>query len=412
MSKNLTGCSGDFPSLQREVNGKRLVFLDGPGGTQVPETVINAISRYYRNSNSNTHGAFITSMETDRVLEKARSKVSDFLGAEGPQCISFGANMTSLNFALSKALGRNFPEGSEVVITQLDHEANRGPWLKLKERDWVIKEVKMTAQGTLDYQDLEEKVTEKTAVLAVGYASNALGTVNDLGKIGSFIKSSETKLVVDAVHYAPHFKLEVQQLNCDFLLCSAYKFYGPHVGILYCKPDALTPLETDCLITQEQTVPYKIETGTLNHAAVAGLSAALDYLSTFGEGNSFGDRLAAAMRMISRHEYELFQNLYQGLLTVPGLEVWGPEPKPGEHTPTISFTVANRTASQICSFLAGKNICAWDGHFYARRAIEKLGLLERGGVTRLGLSMYTTRQEVDYTLKMIKEAATQPLTFA
>jgi len=222
--QTLSLCRQDFPSLHRMYRGRPLVYLDGPGGTQVPQPVIDAISQYYQTSNANTHGQFITSQETDALMQHVRTGVADFLGAEGPESISFGQNMTTLCFSLSQALARTFSPGDEIVITELDHEANRGPWLALKEQGLVVKEVKMTAPGVLDYDDFRRKVTDKTKVVAVGYASNLTGTVNDLATARKLTSNVGAYLVIDAVHYAPHFSLDVQRIDCDFLLCSAYKF--------------------------------------------------------------------------------------------------------------------------------------------------------------------------------------------
>ena len=401
--RSLKSCREDFPSLSRKYHGRDLVYLDGPGGSQVPQTVIDAIGQYYHNSNSNSHGTFVTAHETDLVIDHARESMAAFLGAEGPETISFGQNMTTLNFSLSKALARFLDRKSEILITQLDHEANRGPWLTLKEWGFSIREVRLQEDGRLDYADLQQKLTEKTALIAIGLASNALGTVNDLKKVREWTLKTNTLLLVDAVHYVPHFGLDVQQLGCDFLLCSAYKFYGPHVGILYSRPDLLDQLNTDRLVTQESDAPYKIETGTLNHAALAGVAAAVDYLASFGQGTSLRTRLEHSMERISRYEYDLYHQLYHGLSEIKGLQIIGPPPDAVWHTPTISFTLEGHTAVEVCQFLATNSICAWDGHFYAKRAIQVLGLLDRGGVTRLGVNMYTSKEEVDYTIRCIKQ---------
>jgi cysteine desulfurase family protein (TIGR01976 family) len=401
LKKSLESCRKDFPSLAREYDQRALVYLDGPGGSQVPQAVIDAVSNYYHRSNANSHGAFVTSKETDTVIHQARKRMAAFLGAEGPETISFGQNMTTLNFSLSKALARFMDRDSEILITQLDHEANRGPWLALQEVGFTINEIRLQPDGTLDYADLQRKLNNNTALLAIGYASNALGTVNDLAKVRNWTRQTSTLLLVDAVHYAPHFKVDVSALDCDFLLCSAYKFYGPHVGILYSKPGLLDQLSTDRLVTQEDHAPYRIETGTLNHAALAGVIAAVDYLGSFGDGDTIRTKLEQAMTKISGYEHGLFHQLYTGLSEIAGVQVIGPEPDPDWHTPTISFTVEGFTPAEVCRFLASRSICAWDGHFYAQRAIEVLGLLPQGGVTRMGINMYTSREEVAYTIACI-----------
>lgn len=400
---SLKTCRQDFPSLTRSHRDRNLVYLDGPGGTQVPGQVIEAINRYYKNSNSNTHGTFVTTEETDRIIAQAREKVAVFLGATAPETISFGQNMTSLNFSLSKALARYLKLQGEILITELDHEANRGPWLSLQDCGFVVKEVKLTPEGTLDYGDFQEKLTDRTGLVAVGYASNALGTVNDLQSIRNWTRQTGSLMVVDAVHYVPHFPVNVAALDCDFLLCSAYKFYGPHVGILYSSPGLLDELPTDRLVTQNPAAPNRIETGTLNHAALSGVGAVVDYLASLGVGVDLRQQLLNAFAQIHAHEYNLFTRMYKGLSEIEGIAIIGPSPDPNRHTPTISFTLEGFSPVEVCRFLASKSICAWDGHFYAQRAIEKLGLLEQGGVTRLGVNLYNSQEEVEYTVDCIKE---------
>jgi len=379
-----------------------MVFLDGPGGTQVPDSVINAIVDYYKISNSNTHGEFVTTRETDGVISQARKSAATLLGAESEDTISFGQNMTTLNFSLAHGIARVLQKGDEVLITQLDHEGNRGPWLMLRGFGIKVREVVLKQDGTLDYDDFASKINENTRLVAMGMASNALGTVNDVTRVRELTYRHNTWLMLDAVAYAPHFSIDVQALGCDFLLCSAYKFYGPHVGILYSRPGLLDRLFTDRLVTAEQRSPYSIETGTLNHAALAGVSAAVDFLSGLGEGNSLREKLLSAYRNISAHEYQLAVHLYEGLNKIPGIKIIGQDFSSAHRTPTVSFTMKGKTPSQVCAWLAKKNICAWDGHFYALRAIQVLGLLEKGGVTRLGISFYNTLEEINMTLTEIE----------
>jgi len=392
-----------FPALQRKHNNDTLVFLDGPGGTQVPTQVIEAISDYYKNSNANSHGAFITAQETDEVIDGVRAKAASFLGAAGPHTISVGANMTSLTYSLSKAIARKLQPGDEVLITQLDHEANRGPWLALREQGIIVREVRLKPVGVLDYEDLDKKLNERTRLVAMGWASNILGTVNEVKKVRKMTRQVGAWLLLDAVHYAPHFPIDVQDLGCDFLLCSAYKFYGPHVGLLYTRPGLLDRLPTDRLRTTDQHAPFKIETGTQNHAALAGVSAAIDFIASFGVGNNERERLVTAMKKIRRYEKALFINMHRELIALPGLEAYG---LPADHegrTPTLALTVAGKRPSEVCRLLAQHNICAWDGHFYALRAVEVMDLLERGGVTRLGLSAYSSDHDIDRTVQALKK---------
>ena len=391
-----------FPSLQRKLNDHPLIFLDGPAGTQVPDKVINAMSDYYRTSNANTHGQFLTTRETDEVMDSTRRLAADFLGAEGPHTISFGQNMTSLNYALSRAIGRFLQPGDEILITQLDHEANRGPWLALRERGILVNEIRLKHDGTLNYEDLASKLSGRTRLVALGWASNLCGTINDIYKVRDLTHRAGAWMLVDAVHFAPHFTIDVQAAGCDFLLCSAYKFYGPHVGIHYSRPGLLDRLLTDRLRTAAQAAPYSIETGTLNHAAIAGVKAAIEFIAEQGAGETPRQRLVSAMEKIGEHERKMVEKLYKGLEKLEPVKIYGPDIRPGKRAPTISFTVEGKRPEEVCRFLGERGIFAWDGHFYAIRAVEVLGLLEKGGVTRMGISAYTTEQEIDAVLKAVK----------
>ena len=391
-----------FPSLRREIQGKRIIFLDGPGGTQVPESVIEAISHYYRNSNANTHGQFATANETDFLLEQTRASAAALLNAPGPHHISFGQNMTSLNFSLSKAIGKKLQPGDEVLITHLDHESNRGPWLTLREQGIVVREVPLLPDATLDYSQMDELISEKTRLICMGMASNFAGTVNDIARVRKWAYEVGAWLLVDAVHYAPHFSLDVQALGVDFLLCSAYKFYGPHVGILYCKAGLLDQLPTDRLRTADQHAPYKIETGTLNHAALAGVKAAIDFLAGLGEGPTYRAQLRSAYNRIQAHEKKLALQLYDYLKGPSPYELVGPDFSSEQRAPTLSFLHPTLTAQELCKRLGERHIFAWDGHFYAQKASEVLGLEEGGGVTRMGISVYTTEADVQQTIQALE----------
>jgi cysteine desulfurase family protein (TIGR01976 family) len=391
-----------FPSLQRVHNGMPMVYLDGPAGTQVPQQVIDSISHYYKNNNANSHGTFVTTQETDRVIQHTRLCMAAMLGAPNEHCISIGQNMTTLNFALARAIARLLKPGDEVLITQLDHEANRGPWLTLRDVGVIVREVHLLPTGVLDYDDFANKINERTRLVCMGMSANSIGTVNNFKLIRELTYKVNAWLLLDAVHYAPHFSIDVQDIGCDFLLCSAYKFYGPHVGILYSKPGLLDRLPTDRLRTAGQTAPESIETGTLNHAAIAGVAAAVEFIASLGEGSTLRDQLVSAYQKISAHEFALATRLYDGLNKLPGIKVIGQDFSSKQRTPTLSFTREGKTPTQVCQHLATKNICAWDGHFYAIHAIEVLGLLERGGVTRLGISIYNTREEVDFVLAELK----------
>ena len=392
-----------FPSLKRRINGKTGVFLDGPAGTQMPDKVIRTISNYYRRSNANTHGLFRTSIETDQLMDETRELVSVFLGASGGHNISFGQNMTSLNYSLSQGIGRILNPGDEILITQLDHEANRGPWLSLQERGVIVREIQLLESGILDYDDFENKVNERTRLVCMGWASNITGTINDLKFARKLTYKVGAWLLVDAVHYAPHFRMNVEDLGCDFLLCSAYKFYGPHVGILYCKTGLLDRIPTDRLRTTDQHAPFSIETGTLNHAAIAGVKGAIEFIADFGEGKSIHQKLTSAFQVISKHERAIALTLFDGIKSIKGFNIIGPGFEKVERAPTLAIVHDYLTAQEICRALAAKGIYAWDGHFYAIRATEVLGLLERGGVTRMGISIYSNNSDISHTLNTLRQ---------
>lgn len=393
-SEHSDRCRNDFPSLRRRPDGQTFAFLDGPGGSQVPEAVIRAIEDVYSTCNVNTHGNFPPSREVDRRMEVARETLAAFLGAPGPQCISFGQNMTTLNFALSAAIGYTLNPGDEVLITQLDHEANRGPWLRLRARGIVVNEVKLLGSGELDKVDMAQKITSRTKVFAIGASSNALGTVNDIALARRLTKAVDALLVVDAVHYAPHFPLDVTAMDADFLLCSGYKFYGPHVGVLYSKPGALDRLPTDRLRVQDTAAPYRIETGTLNHAAIDGTRAAVDYLASWGSGATLRERLVDAMTGISAYEHGLAGFYHDQVSRLPGVRVWGPDFSSRARAPTVSITLQGHTAAAAATALGAQGVCVWDGNFYAARAVELLGLEDRGGLLRTGISMYTSQEDI------------------
>jgi cysteine desulfurase family protein (TIGR01976 family) len=392
----------DFPALRQSNDGPPLVYLDGPGGSQIPDAVIRRMQDFYASCNVNTHGNFPPSRAVDRRMQEARETLAAFLGAESAACISFGQNMTTLTFALSTAIGRTLNEGDEVVITQLDHEANRGPWLRLRDRGVVIREVRLQLDGVLDSADLAAKITPRTKLVAFGAASNALGTVNDVALARRLSADVGAMLLVDAVHFAPHFCVDVQALGVDFLLCSGYKFYGPHVGVLYSRPGALEHLPTDRLNVQEPHAPYRIETGTLNHAAIDGLRAAVDYIGSWGSGANLRERIVDAMAGIGAYERELALAYHTSVGEIPGVRVWGPDFTHSLRAPTVSVTLENMTAAAAAAALGEQGICVWDGNFYAARAVEVLGLAAQGGLLRTGVSMYTNQDDLQRLLAGIR----------
>ena len=392
----------DFPSLERTFQGFPLAYFDGPGGTQMPRPVMEAMVNYLSRSNANEHGFFITTNETDAMMREARETVAAFLGAPGPENISFGANMTTLNYSLSRAIGKYLQPGDEILISQLDHEANRGPWLALRDEGMIVREIALKKDFTLDYDDFKSKLNENTRLVALGCSSNVTGTVNDIARARELTYRVGAWLLVDAVHYAPHFPLDVTAWGVDFLLCSAYKFYGPHVGILYAKEGLLDRLPAFRLRTTLQHAPYSIETGTPNTEGIAGTTAAVHYIASFGSGETLRECIISGMENIFAYEHQLAKGMYEKLQSMPGITIIGPSFDTSRRAPTISFTVEGKDPIEICTELGKKGICAWDGHFYGIRPVEILGLLEKGGVTRVGISLYNTQEEVDRLLEAVE----------
>ena len=394
----------EFPSLlTQDEKGNQVVYLDGPGGTQVPTSVIESISDYYKECNANTHGEFLSSKKTDEIMDNMREKVSVFLGAESKSCISIGQNMTTLSYSLARAFSKIFKQGDEVIITELDHEANRGPWKTLENIGVKLIEVKLLNDGTLDYNDFKNKINDKTVLVAMGMSSNAIGTLNDFMQIRDYLKNHNALFLLDAVHYAPHFSIDIDDLGCDFLLCSAYKFYGPHVGLLYSKPGLLEKIQPERLVVQDQFAPFIIETGTLNHAACNGVAAAIDFIASIGDGKTYKEKLIDAYNSLGKHEFKLASYLYSELKKLAKIDVIGTDFKSVKRTPTVSFVHDEFTANEVCQKLAQENICAWDGHFYALKAIQVLGLEDKGGVVRLGISAYNSLDEINRTVEAISK---------
>lgn len=397
-------CRDQFPSLARQdASGTPLVYLDSPGGSQVPTCVIDAISHYYTHSNSNTHGCFITSNETDQVIAQARQDTAAFLNAPPRSTISFGQNMTTLNFLLSQALEDTFQPGDEIVVTDLDHDSNIAPWLRLARSGMVIRRVPLNSDGHLDMRAFRALIGPRTRLVAMGWASNALGTVNPVATVRQWTRANGSLLLIDAVHWAPHGVINAAILDPDFLLCSAYKFFGPHIGILYARPGLLDTLPTLRVRPQTDSGPERMETGTLNHPALAGVSAAIHFIASLAQESPAGlsERLKRAMETIYTYEHAIGTQLYEGIANLPGVTVYGPGFDDNYRAPTISFTVEGMAAREVASQLSQHGILAWDGDFYAVAAIDALHVRERGGLVRLGLAPYNTRAEVERTVEAI-----------
>lgn len=399
-----------FPALSQDIDGRRPIFFDGPGGTQVPQSVIDAMGRYLATSNANAHGAFATSRRTDELIGSARAAVADFLGCDHDEVI-FGANMTTLAFAISRAIGRSLKPGDEIVVTRLDHYANVSPWYALEEAGAVIRVVDIhTEDCTLDMADLERQLGERTRILAIGYASNAVGTINDVAKAVRLAHAVGTLVFVDAVHYAPHGPIDVHALDCDFLACSAYKFFGPHVGILFGKREHLARFWPYRVQPAPDEVPSRWETGTLNHEGLAGLTATIGYLTELGRrvSPSAEDRraaLIAAMEASRQYERGLSERLIQGLRQIASLRFYGiSDPARFDwRTPTIGVTLAGQTPYAVAEQLGKRGIFTWHGNFYALGLTERLGVESTGGLLRIGLLAYNTVDEIDSLLNAMDD---------
>ncbi len=394
-----------FPALALEEAGRPAVFFDAPGGTQVPRQVIEAIAGYLTHSNANVGGAFPTSKRTDETIDGAHQALADLLGC-APEETVFGQNMTSLTFALSRAIGRDLGPGDEVVVTRLDHDANVAPWKALAERGVTIHEVDVDIEDcTLDMADLEAKLSSRTRLVAVGYASNAVGTINDVARVAELARQAGALSFIDAVHYAPHGPIDVRALGCDFLACSTYKFFGPHVGVLYGKAEHLERLRPYKVRPASEESPSKWMTGTQNHEGLAGATAAVDYLASLGGATGQGRRadLVRAMTTVKAYERGLSERLVAGLLGIPGLTFYGirePERFDGR-TPTVSFRMAGRTPRQVAEALSAAGVFATNGNYYAMGISERLGVEPLGGMVRIGLAHYNTAEEVDYLLEVL-----------
>jgi cysteine desulfurase family protein (TIGR01976 family) len=395
-----------FPALQRQHRGRPVAYFDGPGGTQVPRGVTEAMADYLLHHNANTHWRYPSSRETDAMLGAAREALADLLGADHTE-VAFGANMTTLTFHLARGLGRAWGPGDEIVVTELDHHANVAPWRALeRERGVTIRVVPIAPDtGTLDWTGLEPLLSGRTRLLAIGAASNALGTVSDVARAVALARDAGALTFVDAVHYAPHRLVDVRALGCDFLACSAYKFYGPHVGVLYGRRERLAAVDIPKLEPAPDTAPERMETGTLNHEGIAGAAAAVDFLASLAPGGALRrERLRTVFAELDRRGVSLAQRLLDGLGAIPGVRVYGPAAA-SARTPTVAFTVGERHPDDVADALADDAVFVSTGDFYATSVVRRYGLASRGGLVRAGCAVYTTADEVDRLLAGVARVA-------
>ena len=397
-----------------------MIFFDNPGGTQVPQQVIEATAEYYLYANANTGGAFVTSQRTDTIIDEARLAVADLLNCTAQEVI-FGPNMTTLTFSLSRALGRTFQAGDEIVTTTLDHDANIAPWRAIAhDLGLVIRQVDIDAKNcTLNMDAMREAITAKTKLVAVGYASNAVGTINDVETIIGWAKEVGALTWIDAVQYVPHGPVDVRQLDCDFLCFSCYKIFGPHIGVVYGKRAILERLVPYKVRPASDEIPDKFETGTQAHELLAGLLGTIDYLTLIGNvhANASADAasgytgrrraLKIAMGSILAYERTLSAYLLTSLSLVPGVTIYGIQSPTEVHrrVPTVAIRLKGKEPRQVAEFLGNQGICVWDGNYYAIELMERLGIHDSGGAVRLGLAHYNTSQEIDRCIAALSSMA-------
>jgi len=399
----------NFPSLKQTMEGRQVVFFDNPGGTQVPGSVVDAMTRYLFQDNANHGGAFKTSRQSDAMIEEAHRAMADMLGAASPDEVVFGPNMTSLTFTLSRALAHWVEPGDDVVVTRLDHDANISPWMLLaRDRGANLRWVDFSTEDcTLDMDDVERQISGRTKIVACGYASNAVGTINDVKTITDMAHHAGALVFVDAVQYAPHGLIDVKALDCDFLVCSAYKFFGPHEGVLYGKFDLLDRLPAYKVRPAKDRPPHKFETGTQNHEGIAGTLAAVEYLASLSgmthPGMSRREHLMSAMKRIEDYERTLVSRLITGLRQVKGLHIYGiQDPARFDlRVPTVAFRIDGFSPRRVAESLGDRGIFVWDGNYYALAVTDRLGFEDKGGMVRVGPVHYNTEEEVDRLLEAL-----------
>ncbi len=397
--KSVEEIRSHFPALERNICGYSVAYFDGPGGTQVPRSVVEAMNDYMYNHNANTHWAYTTSRETDEIIEDSRQAMADFLNAE-PDEIVYGQNMTTLTFHLARSLGREMNAGDEIIVTELDHHANVDTWASLeRDRGIVIRKIPInTESGQLELDVLSNLLSDKTKLLAIGAASNALGTINDIEKAVGMAKAAGALTFVDAVHYAAHNLIDVKKIDCDFLACSSYKFYGPHMGILYGRKGLLEQIDFPKLKPAPNYSPERAETGTQNHEGIAGAAAAVNFIASLVSHGSRRERLAATFEELHNRQHELITTFWNALAEMKGVKVYGPPPHM-PRTSTISFTIDGLDSEKITAALAEKGLFTSNGDFYAATIVEELGV---EGLVRVGFACYTTEEEVARLIEAIR----------
>lgn len=409
--EHVEACRRQFPALARTLAGKHVAFFDGPGGTQVPHRVIDAMGHYLAHTNANHGGFYATSRESDHMLDQAHRALADFLGVDDPECIVFGPNMTTLTFALSRSLARTWQSGDEVIVTRLDHDANFTPWtLAARDAGANVKVVELNADCTLDLSDLQSQLSPRTRLVALGAASNATGGINPIAEITRLAHAVGALVFVDAVHYAPHSLIDVPAWGCDFLACSAYKFFGPHVGILWGRRELLEKLEAYKVRPATDTLPGKWMTGTQNHEGIAGALAAVDYLADVGRETAASDgldrraALVEAFDRIGHYEQTLSRRLIEGLQRHRSLTVYGnlDQERLHERVPTFSFNHREIRAPQLADMLGKRGLFVWHGNYYALNLSEHLAQ-EPDGMVRVGAVHYNTPEEIDWLIDVLDE---------
>jgi len=401
-----------FPSLKLQVHGLPAAFLDGPAGTQVPKQVMDAVQNYFLAANANTYGAFLTSRRANEMILAARAAMADFFNCDSNEVV-FGQNMTTITFDLSRAIARELKPGDEIVVTTLDHDANVAPWRALEEKGVIIRQVDIRESDcTLDLGDLKRKISPKTKLVAVGYASNIVGTINPVAEITRLAHAAGALMFIDAVHYAPHGPIDVKALDCDFLVSSPYKFFGPHMGTLYGKKEHLERFKPYKVRPATDASPECWETGTQVQELIAGIAAAVDYLAQLGRHcdpavKNRREALLTAYRETRRYETTLIRKLIEGLQVIPGAKIFGitDSSRFNERCSTLSLRLGNHHPTEIATFLGDRGIFTWDGNFYALNLSERLGVEQRGGVLRVGLVHYNTPEEVDRLLAALRQFA-------